>query len=43
MQQVINAQTLSFGVFECVNLLAMNEELKVKGVEFVLSHIRIAN
>ena len=36
MQQLIKEQTLSFGVFECVNLLAMYEELKVKGVEFCI-------
>lgn len=36
MQQLIKGQTLSFGVFECVNLLAMYEELKSKGVEFCI-------
>ncbi len=36
MQQLIKEQTLSFGVFECVNLLAMYEELKAKGVEFCI-------
>lgn len=36
MQQLIKDQTLSFGVFECVNLLAMYEELKAKGVEFCI-------
>jgi extradiol dioxygenase family protein len=36
MQKLIKEQTLSFGVFECVNLLAMYEELKAKGVEFCI-------
>ena len=36
MQQLVKEQTLSFGVFECVNLLAMYEELKAKGVEFCI-------
>lgn len=36
MQELIKEQTLSFGVFECVNLLAMYEELKAKGVEFCI-------
>jgi catechol 2,3-dioxygenase-like lactoylglutathione lyase family enzyme len=36
MQHLIKEQTLSFGVFECVNLLAMYEELKAKGVEFCI-------
>ncbi|HEY5822990.1 MAG TPA: hypothetical protein VIT44_01410, partial [Cyclobacteriaceae bacterium] len=36
MQQLIKEQTLSFGVFECVNLLAMYEELKAKGVDFCI-------
>lgn len=36
MQQLIQRQALSFGVFECQNLLAMYEELKAKGVEFFI-------
>lgn len=36
MQQLIKEQTLSYGVFECVNLLAMYEELKAKGVDFCI-------
>lgn len=36
MQQLIQKQTLSYGVFECQNLLAMYEELKAKGVEFFM-------
>jgi catechol 2,3-dioxygenase-like lactoylglutathione lyase family enzyme len=36
MQQLVTEQTLSFGVFECANLLAMYEELKAKGVEFCI-------
>lgn len=34
MQQLVSEETLSFGVFECVNLLATYEELKTKGVRF---------
>jgi catechol 2,3-dioxygenase-like lactoylglutathione lyase family enzyme len=36
MQQLIKEQTLSFGVFECVNLLATYKELKAKGVDFCI-------
>jgi len=36
MQQLIQENTLSFGVFECTNLLATYEELKAKGVEFCI-------
>jgi catechol 2,3-dioxygenase-like lactoylglutathione lyase family enzyme len=36
MQQLMQQQTLSFGVFECQNLLAMYEELKAKDVEFCI-------
>jgi extradiol dioxygenase family protein len=36
MQQLINEETLSFGVFECNSLLATCEELKMKGVEFCI-------
>lgn len=37
MQQLVDSKTLSFGVFECQNLPAMYEELKVKGVEFFIT------
>ena len=36
MQELIKKQTLSFGAFECVNLLTTYEELKAKGVEFCI-------
>jgi catechol 2,3-dioxygenase-like lactoylglutathione lyase family enzyme len=36
MRQLMQQQTLSFGVFECQNLLAMYEELKAKDVEFCI-------
>ena len=36
MKQLIGEQTLSFGVFECDNLLATYEEWKAKGVVFCI-------
>jgi len=36
MQDLMKSQTLSFGVFECVNVRAFYEELKIKGVEFFI-------
>ena len=40
MQLLIKEQTLSFGVFECQNLLATYEELKMKGVTFCIEPYR---
>jgi len=36
MQELIGEQIFSFGVFECTNLLATYEELKMKGVQFCI-------
>jgi len=36
MQSLISEQTLSFGVFECKDLLATYDDLKSKGVNFCI-------